>query len=74
MAKLALVLSGAIGGRASPEKAEGEDAIETKSDRELLIEEMNEILAELERREYSRSRRGKRFCRSCRTAICDARE
>lgn len=55
MAKLALVLSGAIGGRASPEKAEGEEAKETKSDRELLIEEMNEILAELERREYSRS-------------------
>lgn len=61
MAKLALTLSGSIGGgeTVSPEKAE--TLPPEKTERELLIEKMNAIQLEIERHNYARSEEEKAF-------------
>lgn len=57
MAKLALVLSGAIGGETEVE----EKTAPIKTERELLIERMNAIQAEIDRDNYARSEEEKAF-------------
>lgn len=51
MAKLALSLSGAIGNNEN----EPEESVSEKSEREILIERMNEIQREIEKSSYARS-------------------
>lgn len=58
MAKLALTLSGAIGGKAEEEKHE---EIPQKSEREILIERMKAIQAEIDRESYARSEEERAF-------------
>ncbi|MDD6994721.1 MAG: cation:proton antiporter [Candidatus Borkfalkiaceae bacterium] len=57
MAKLALVLSGAIGGK----DAVTEEKVPQKTERELLIERMNAIQAEIDKDNYARSEEEKAF-------------
>ena len=57
MAKLALSLSGAIGGTQTDEKTTEPE----KSEREILIERMNEIQKEIDRANYARSEEEKAF-------------
>lgn len=57
MAKLALSLSGAIGGTQTDEKTTEPG----KSEREILIERMNEIQKEIDRANYARSEEEKAF-------------
>ena len=57
MAKLALSLSGAIGGTQTDEKPTEPE----KSEREILIERMNEIQREIDRANYARSEEEKAF-------------
>ena len=57
MAKLALSLSGAIGGTQTDEKTTEPE----KNEREILIERMNEIQKEIDRANYARSEEEKAF-------------
>ena len=57
MAKLALTLSGAIGGKQAEEKTTEPE----KSEREILIERMNEIQREIDCANYARSEEEKAF-------------
>ena len=63
MAKLALTLSGAINGSEenSPEQLTESLLDKPKSQREILIERMNEIQAEIDRENYARSEEEKAF-------------
>ncbi len=58
MAKLALVLSGAIG---NAETTEVEKEMPQKTEREILIERMNAIQAEIDRSNYARSEEERAF-------------
>lgn len=70
MAKLALTLSGSIGGKDVPVTVAVED-VPLKSERELLIERMNEIQAEIERQNYARSEEEKAFADAAEEAYDD---
>lgn len=67
MAKLALTLSGAIG--ATDEITAPLDP--EKTERELLLEKMNAIQAEIERHNYARSEEEKAFCDAAEDALND---
>lgn len=62
MAKLALTLSGSIGGEsASGEEKKNEAIVPQKTDRDILIEKMYRIQSEIDRHNYARSEEEKAF-------------
>lgn len=61
MAKLALTLSGSIGGDEAVRSEKAETPPPEKTERELLIEKMNAIQLEIERHNYARSEEEKAF-------------